>query len=93
MVFADRQNRGMVDLEAVEMLVRTAMHRAGAATLERLLSMPSPEPEHVACGCGRAAKHHGRRAKQIMTALGRVCFERSYYLCPHCHQGHSPRDR
>jgi hypothetical protein len=28
-----------------------------------------------------------------LTALGRVRFERSYYLCPHCHQGHSPRDR
>jgi len=75
------------------MLVRASMHRAGAVALERLLSMPSPEPEQATCSCGRAAKHHGRRPKQIMTALGRVCFERSYYLCPHCHQGHSPRDR
>jgi len=92
-VFNGRRASGKLDLEAVEMLVRTSMHRAGVVALERLLSMPSPEPEHVACGCGRAAKHHGRRAKQIMTALGRVGFERSYYLCPHCHQGHSPRDR
>ena len=92
-VFTGRRASGKLDLEAVEMLVRASMHRAGVAALERLLSMPAPEPEHVTCSCGRAAKHHGRRAKQIMTALGRVCFERGYYLCPHCHQGHSPRDR
>lgn len=92
-VFNGRRASGKLDLEAVEMLVRASMHRAGVAALERLLSMPAPEPEHVTCSCGRAAKHHGRRAKQIMTALGRVCFERSYYLCPHCHQGYSPRDR
>jgi len=92
-VFTGRRNSGKVDLEAVEMLVRNTMHRAGAAVLERLLSMPSPEPEHVTCSCGHSAKHHGRRAKQVLTALGRVRFERSYYICPHCHQGHSPRDR
>ena len=92
-VFTGRRNSGKVDLEAVEMLVRTSMHRAGAAALEHLLSMPSPEPEQVTCGCGHSAKRHGRRVKQIMTALGQVRFERSYYLCPHCHQGHSPLDR
>ena len=92
-VFTGRRNSGKVDLEAVEMLVRTSMHRAGAAALERLLSMPSPEPEHVTCSCGHSAKHHSSRAKQILTALGQVRFERSYYICPHCHQGHSPRDR
>jgi len=92
-VFTGRRNSGKVDLEAVEMLVRTSMHRAGAAALEHLLSMPSPEPEQVTCGCGHSAKRHGRRVKQIMTALGQVRFGRGYYLCPHCHQGHSPLDR
>jgi len=92
-VFHGRRRSGTLDLEAVEMLVRASMHRAGAAALEHLLSLPSPEPEHVACSCGRPAKHHGRRSKQIVTALGRVRFERSYYLCSHCHQGHSPQDR
>jgi hypothetical protein len=29
----------------------------------------------------------------LLTALGPVRFERGYYVCPHCHQGHSPRDR
>ena len=29
----------------------------------------------------------------MLTALGPVRFERGYYVCPHCHQGQSPRDR
>lgn len=92
-VFNGRRASGKLDLEAVEMLVRASMHRAGATALEHLLSMPSAETERVTCSCGHPAKHHGRRDKQIVTALGPVRFERSYYLCSHCHQGHSPRDR
>ncbi len=84
---------GTVDLEAVEMLVRDSMHRAGAAALERLLSMSSEQPEPVACSCGHSAQHHGKRGKQILTAVGSVRFERNYYVCPHCHEGYSPRDR
>jgi hypothetical protein len=29
----------------------------------------------------------------LLTALGMVEFERAYYTCPRCRQGHSPRDR
>jgi hypothetical protein len=82
-----------VDLEAVEMLVRDSMHHVGAAALERLLSMSSPQSEPVICSCGHTAQNHGKRAKQILTAVGRVRFARSYYVCPRCHQGQSPRDR
>jgi len=92
-VFNGRRASGKLDLEAVEMLVRASMHRAGATALERLLSMQVPEPEQATCSCGRSAENHGRRGKRIVTALGRVRFERSDYLCSHCHQGHSPRDR
>jgi len=92
-VFIGCRKSGQLDLEAVEMLVRDSMHRAGAAALERLLSMPSAQPEDATCGCGHAAQHQGKRAKQILTALGPVRMERSYYLCRHCHHGHSPLDR
>ncbi len=93
MVFTGCRKSGEVDLEAVEMLVRNSMHRAGAAALDRLLSMTSPQPSGVTCCCGHATQHQGKRVKQILTALGPVRFERSYYVCSHCHQGHSPRDR
>jgi hypothetical protein len=32
------------------------------------------------------------RPKQLITALGAITIQRPYYLCPHCHQGQSPRD-
>jgi hypothetical protein len=82
-----------VDLEAVEMLVRGSMHRAGAEILGRLLSPDSGEPCQTPCACGHAAHYHDSRPKQLLTALGPVRFQRGYYLCPHCHQGQSPRDR
>ena len=92
-VFTGCRKSGQVDLEAVEMLVRDSMHHAGATVLERLLSMPASPPEKVICNCGHEARPQGKRAKQILTALGPVRFQRSYYVCPRCHHGHSPRDR
>jgi hypothetical protein len=63
---------GQMDLEAVEMLVRESMHRAGAVALERLLSMPARQAERMTCSCDQVAQHHGKRAKNILTALGPV---------------------
>ena len=74
------------------MLVRGSMHRAGAEILNRLLSSPASEPQQTPCACGHAAQCHDTRPKQLLTALGPVRFQRSYYVCPHCHQGQSPRD-
>jgi hypothetical protein len=81
-----------VDLEAIEMATRGAMHRAGAAALEQLLA-PGACPNEVACGCGGRARYHQMRAKRLVTALGPVEIERPYYVCPRCHTGQSPRDR
>ena len=75
------------------MLVRGAMHRAGAGILSRLLAPASPSPAHSPCACGHAARYHDRRPKQLLTALGPVRYRRAYYVCPHCEKGHSPRDR
>lgn len=82
-----------MDLEAVEMLVRGSMHHVGAEILGRLLSQGSGEPCQTPCACGHAAHYHDTRPKQLLTALGPVRFQRGYYVCPHCHQGQSPRDR
>lgn len=75
------------------MLVRGSMHRAGAEILGRLLSQGSGESSLTPCACGHAAHYYDSRPKQLLTALGPVRFQRSYYVCPHCHQGQSPRDR
>jgi len=84
---------GQLDLEAVEMAVRGAMHRSGAQTVGKLLSQDSGHPPRVSCSCGGEARFHSRRRRRLLTALGAVEFERPYYLCPQCQQGHSPRDR
>jgi hypothetical protein len=91
-VFAGNRKTGQVDLEAIEMLLRESMHRAGAAALERLLDMPAPQPIQASCSCGHRAHYHEKRAKRLLTALGPVAFHRAYYVCPGCHQGQSPRD-
>ncbi len=93
LIYAGVGKTGQLDLEAVEMLVRGSMHRAGAEILGRLLSIPPQQVSQSPCACGHSARYHDTRPKQLLTALGRVQFERSYYVCPHCGHGHSPRDR
>jgi hypothetical protein len=83
----------MIDLEAVETLVRDSMHHAGAMAVQRLLGMPTTHDRQVPCGCGQEARYHETRPKQILTMLGPVVYDRAYYLCPSCHQGQCPRDR
>jgi len=92
-VFAEWHKTGQIDLEAVEMLLRTSLHRAGAATLQRLLCMPVAHECAVPCPCGRKAHYHETRRKQVLTMLGPVIFDRAYFVCPDCHAGQSPRDR
>jgi hypothetical protein len=81
-----------VDLEAVEMLVRSAMHQAGARTLSELLQFPAPEQRVIPCPCGQQANYRELRSKTVMTAVGTVKISRPYYLCPNCHEGQFPTD-
>jgi hypothetical protein len=92
-IFAGRRTSGKLDLEAVEMATRAALHRAGAAALEELLADEEECPRPVRCRCGQSAHYRGRRRKQLLTVLGRVETERAYYVCPACHRGQSPRDQ
>jgi len=60
-----------IDLEATEMAVRAALHRAGAAALTQLLQFPAPgdEPRTVPCPCGQPALPQ-LRTKPVLTAVG-----------------------
>jgi hypothetical protein len=93
-VFRDQRQTGRMDLEAVEMALRTALHRAGAAALSALLRFPAPAGglRTVPCGCGRAAHYRELRTKPVLTAVGPVEVSRPYYGCPHCHVGQCPAD-
>ena len=92
-IFTGWRKSGKLDLEAVEMAIRAAMHRAGAAVLSELLSSSESPAPTVPCNCGHPARYYDTRPKLLLTAVGKVEFERAYYLCPHCRQGQSPRDR
>jgi hypothetical protein len=83
-----------LDLEAIEMALRAAMHRAGAAALSQLLHCgpPGPEQREVPCGCGGKARYRELRVRHVMTVVGSVEFLRPWYLCPHCHNGQFPAD-
>jgi hypothetical protein len=80
-------------LEAVEMLVRSAMHQAGAAVLNELLRFPVPDQRTVPCPCGHQARYRELRARTVLTAVGPATVSRPWYLCPHCHQGQFPADQ
>ena len=76
------------------MLLRSALHRAGAAALTELLQLPAPadDQRQIPCACGHAARSQGLRSKPLLTVLGPVEVSRSYYGCSHCGAGQFPAD-
>jgi len=93
-IFNGRRKLGHLDLEAIEMAVRSAMHHAGATALSELLQFPVPAAEQrtLPCTCGHPAPYRELRSKPVLTAVGKVEVSRPYYLCPHCHAGQFPAD-
>jgi hypothetical protein len=73
-IFQERRKTGRLDLEAVEMAVRSALHHAGAAALSELLQFPVPAAEQrsVPCPCGHRAAYQELRSKPVLTAVGPV---------------------
>ena len=94
MIFQGRRKTGRLDLEAIEMAVRSALHHAGAAALTELLRFPAPAAGQrtLACACGHQAHYRELRSKPLLTAVGKSEVTRPYYLCPHCHAGQFPAD-
>jgi len=91
-IFTGARKTGHLDLEAVEMLVRSAMHQVGAKVLTELLRVPEPEQRAVPCRCGGQARYRELRAKKVLTVLGPAILSRPYFLCSDCHQGQFPAD-
>jgi hypothetical protein len=72
-VFEDRKTVRL-DLEATEMALRAALHRAGAVALGQLLELPARNEERRtrACPCGQHAHYREQRSKPVLTAAGRM---------------------
>ncbi len=92
--FGAHRKTGRLDLEALEMAVRSAMHQAGAAALTKLLQFPIPRADqrNIPCACGHQARYQELRSKPVLTAVGKAEVSRPYYLCAHCHLGQFPAD-
>ncbi len=93
-IFSERHKTGQLDLEAIEVAVRSAMHQAGAAALTQLLHFPIPTAGQrtLPCSCGQQTGYRELRSKPVLTVVGQVEVSRPYYLCPHCHAGQFPAD-
>jgi hypothetical protein len=93
-IFNGRGKTGSLDLEAIEMALRSAMHRAGATALTELLQFAAPAEGQrtIPCSCGHQAPYRAIRSKPVLTAVGKVEVSRPYYLCAHCHTGQFPAD-
>lgn len=93
-IFNGRRQTGCLDLEAIEMVVRSAMHHAGATALSKLLQIPVPSADQrtLPCPCGHQALYQELRSKPVLTAVGLAKVSRPYYLCSHCHAGQFPAD-
>ena len=91
-IFAERRKTGDLDMEAVELAWRTALHAAGAASLTELFRESEPIQAKVACPCGGKARYKDMRPKPIVTVLGPAQMLRAYYWCSRCRQGQFPAD-
>jgi len=93
-IFSGRRKTGRLDLEATEMVVRSAMHQAGATALTKLLEFAAPATgqRSIPCSCGHSAHYRERRTKPVLSVVGKIEVLRPYYLCPHCHAGQFPAD-
>jgi hypothetical protein len=79
-VFNAHRKSGRWELEALEMAVRAAMHRAGATALTTLLQFPAPAAgqRDVPCACGHQARYRELRSKPVLTAVGPAETSRPY---------------
>lgn len=93
-IFSERHKTGQLDLEAIEVAIRSAMHHVGAAALTELLRFPTPAADQrtVPCSCGQLAQYRELRSKPVLTAVGKAEVSRPYFLCPQCHSGQFPAD-
>ena len=94
MILQERRKNAKLDLEAVEMALRSAMHQVSAVALGQLLQCdpPGPDQRKRACSCGQTATYQELRSRRILTVVGEVELLRPYYLCLHCHHGQFPLD-
>ena len=94
LVFQDCRKSGQLDLEAVEMASRSALHKAGAASLRKVLQRdpPASDERNRACPCFQITRYREMRSRCILTVLGVLEITRPWFLCSDCGKGQVPFD-
>ena len=93
--FRDRDKLGHLDLESLEMYIRSSMHAVGSVILEKLLNSDGGDyrGRTQPCEKGHMFEFKEYRDKEVLTLLGPVTIRRSYYYDEGCQAGWCPKDK
>ncbi len=91
----DRERHGHVDMEALEIHIRSSMHSVGSLMLEKLLNSDGGDyrGRTLPCERGHVLEFKEYRDKEVLTVLGPVTVKRAYYYDEGCGEGYCPKDR
>jgi hypothetical protein len=92
--FRDKDRLGHLDLEPLEIHIRSSMHHVGSMILEKLLNSDSGDyrGRTLPCEKGHVSEFKEYRDKELLTVLGPVTVERAYYYDHECRKGLCPKD-
>ena len=84
-----------VHFETIEVTVRSSALSIAGRVLEAALNGDTRDYRGPAASysCGAVARYAGRRAETIVTVLGPLKLNRTYYHCAECGHGFFPRDQ
>jgi hypothetical protein len=94
MVYRDKGADGHIDLEAIEIYIRSCMHHIGSLMLEKILNLDNGyfQGKSIPCDKGHRFGFKDYRDKKLLTVLGTVTVKRAYYYDQDCQKGYCPKD-
>lgn len=93
MALRDREKLGHLDLESLEIHIRSSMHHVGGIMLERLLNSDGGDYRgRILSSGGRLWEFKEYRGKEVLTVLGPVKVDRAYYYDEKGQEGYCPKD-
>jgi len=94
MSLRDREKLGRLDLESLEIHIRSSMHSVGSVMLEQLLNSDGGDyrGRTLPCERGHVFEFKEYRGKELLTVLGPVTVQRAYYYDQECQEGYCPKD-
>ena len=90
----DKEKVGHLDLESLEIHIRSSMHHIGSIILEKLINSDNGDyrGRMLPCERGHLLEFKEYRAKELLTVLGPVTVQRAYYYDHECRKGLCPKD-